>query len=377
MANLPYLTDTRFDHGARKQLGSVLKRLGASRPMVVSDAGIKAAGVLDQALEGLGGKPAVIFTDTPANPTEASVLAGLAAYRDAGADSLIAVGGGSAMDLAKAVGLLANHAGPLAQYGTAQRGTRLIGAIPPLVALPTTSGTGSEVSIGAMIVMATGEKELFVSNFLIPSVALCDPELTLGLPAGLTAATGMDAVTHCIESLLAPAINPPADAIALDGIARALGDGMLVRAVADGSDRDARWHMMMASTEGALAFVKGLGSVHALAHAAGRLESPSLHHGTLNAIFLPHVLRLNTGAADEKYARIRTAIGLPAGADLGDAIQNINDRIGVPPSLKTLGVTSAHGPDIVAYALKDLAHFTNCRPLSEAEYEGLFEAALG
>ncbi len=377
MALMQYLTECRFDHGARSQLGAVLKRLGATRPLVVTDPGIAAIGLIQTALEGLGAEPAGLFARTPANPTEASVHEALAVYRDCGADSLVAVGGGSAMDLAKAVGLLASHEGPLARLGTAQKGTRHIGPIPPLVALPTTSGTGSEVSIGAMIVMETGEKELFVSNHLIPKVALCDPELTIGLPPGLTAATGMDAVTHCIESLFAPAVHPPADAIALDGIDRALRQGMLARAVADGSDRDARWHMMMASTEGAMAFVKGLGSVHALAHAAGALKALNLHHGTLNAIYLPHVLRINRGAAPDKEERLRQVLGLGTGACLGDAIQAVNDAIGIPPSLAALGVTAAEGPAVVAGALKDLAHYTNPRPLSQGEYESLFEAALG
>jgi 4-hydroxybutyrate dehydrogenase len=378
MAVMQYLTDCRFDHGVRSQLGACLKRLGASGPLVVTDPGIAAIGLLDTALEGLGAPPAAVFKDTPANPTEQSVLAGLAAYRDSGADSLVAVGGGSAMDLAKAVGLLATHEGPLARLGTAQKGTRHIGAIPPLVALPTTSGTGSEVSIGAMIVMDTGQKELFVSSQLIPKVALCDPELTLGLPPGLTAATGMDAVTHCIESLMAPAVHPPADAIALDGIERALRQGMLARAVADGADRDARWHMMMASTEGAMAFVKGLGSVHALAHAAGAIKALNLHHGTLNAIFLPHVMRINRGAAPDKEDRLRAVLGLPAGACLGDAIQAVNDAIGIPPNLSALGVSeAAHGAAIVAGALADLAHFTNPRPLAQGDYEALVVAALG
>lgn len=376
MASLPYLTDCRFDHGARAQLGPALKRLGVTRPLVVTDPGIVAIGLLDTALEGLGMAPSAVFSATPANPTEAAVLEARALYLDSGADGIVAVGGGSAMDLAKIAGLLATHDGPLARFGAAQRGTRHIGPIPPLAAIPTTAGTGSEVSIGAIIVMETGAKELFVSNHLIPRLALCDPELTLGLPPGLTAATGMDAVTHCIESLFAPAVNPPADAIACDGVVRAIRDGMLVRAVQDGGDREARWHMMMASTEGALAFVKGLGAVHALSHAAGRLKQPSLHHGTLNAIFLPHVLRINAGVAPEKERRLREAMGLSASADLADAVAAINQRLGIPAGLAALGVTPAHGPDIVAYALADLAHLTNPKPLSQGDYEALFDAAL-
>lgn len=376
MAAIPYLTDTRFDHGALAQLPAALKKLGAQRPLVVTDKGIVAAGLLQRLLDALGTPPAAVFDATPPNPTEAATLEATALYRDSGADSLIALGGGSSMDLAKGAGLLASHEGPLARFGAAQRGSRHITAIPPLVAVPTTSGTGSEVSIGAVIVLESGIKELFVSNHLIPAVAICDPELTLGLPAGLTAATGMDAVTHCIESLLSPTINPPADAIACDGIERAVRDGMLLRAVRDGSDRDARWHMMMASMEGALAFVKGLGSVHALSHAAGRLKSPVLHHGTLNAVFLPHILRFNQGAEDAKYARLRAAMGLSASADLGDAVQDLNNSLGIPPTLSAMGLTGAHADDIVAVALTDVAHLSNPRRATAEDYHRIYEAAL-
>ena len=377
MPILQFGTTVHFDHGALKSLPGALKKAGGSRPLIVTDPGLKAAGLLDQVVEALGVAPAGVYAETPANPTEAAVRLGASAYGESGADSLIALGGGSSMDMAKAVGLMATHEGPFERYGAGQRGTRLIGKIPPLIAIPTTSGTGSEVSIGAMIILDNGFKEIFISHNLVPSAAICDPDLTIGLPSGLTAATGMDAVTHCIESILCPAVNPPADAIGLDGVERALGRGMLARAVADGADREARWNMMMASYEGALAFVKGLGSVHALSHAAGRLKEPSLHHGTLNAIFLPHVLRFNAGVADEKYARIRQAMGLGPRADLADALQSVNDRLGIPASLSLLGLTPAHADGIVENALKDLAHLTNPRPAGAEDYHRLYAAALG
>lgn len=376
MASIPYLTDTRFDHGAVSQTGKALASLGASRPLIVTDKGIIAAGLLQHVLDALEGAPAAIFDETPGNPTEAATLAALALYREAGADSLIALGGGSSMDLAKGVGILVHGEGPLARFGAAQRGSRHISKIPPLIAIPTTSGTGSEVSIGAVIVLESGIKELFVSKHLIPANAICDPDLTLGLPAGLTAATGMDAVTHCIESILSPAVNPPGDAIAADGIKRAVRDGMLLRAVQDGKDRDARWHMMMASTEGALAFVKGLGSVHALSHAAGRLKSPSLHHGTLNAIFLPHVMIFNHGARPEAEAMIRDAMGLAPSADLAEALFALNQSLGIPANLSLLGLGPEHADGIVANALADIAHLSNPRRATEADYHMLYAAAL-
>jgi len=173
------------------------------------------------------------------------------------------------------------------------------------------------------------------------------------------------------------AINPPAEGVGYDGASRALRDGWLKRAVEDGSDPEARWHMMMASYQGALAFVKGLGSVHALSHAAGRLHEKRLHHGTLNAVFLPHLLRENEGAAEAKYERLRYSMGLQPGADLGDAIERLNGDIGIPETLSAMGLEASDGPDIVEFALKDLAHNGNAKPLEQGDYERIYTAALG
>jgi alcohol dehydrogenase class IV len=318
-----------------------------------------------------------VFAETTPNPTETQTKLAAALYKESGADGIIAVGGGSSMDHAKAIGLLASHSEPLETYAAIIGGAKKIGKIPPLIAIPTTAGTGSEVSVGMVIIMENGRKETFASPNLIPVVALCDPDLTLGLPAGLTAATGMDALTHCIEAVLTPSINPPAEGIGYDGAQRAFGQGMLMRAVKDGSDAEARWHMMMASYEGALAFVKGLGGVHALSHAAGRLYQKKLHHGTLNAVFLPHILRFHHGAAEEKYIRLRQVMGLKAGADLADAIQDLNNAIGIPKNLGAMGLEASDGPGIVEYALKDLAHFGNPRPMSADDYAKVYETALG
>tara|TARA_Y100000052_G_scaffold27515_2_gene35890 strand:+ start:7333 stop:8391 length:1059 start_codon:yes stop_codon:yes gene_type:complete len=349
--------------------------LKISRPFVVTDPGIKQVGLLDKVVENIPGDYEV-FAETEANPTEKQVMEVAAQYKASGCDGIIALGGGSSMDLAKAVGLMASHEGPLEQYGATVGGGKLIKNIPPLIAIPTTAGTGSEVSVGAVVIQSNGLKQTFASPKLVPATAICDPELTLGLPAGLTAATGMDAVTHCIEAVLAPQINPPAEGIGLEGLGRAVGDGWLKKAVLDGSDKDARWNMMMASLEGALAFVKGLGAVHALSHAAGRLSDLKLHHGTLNAVFLPHVLRVNEGSAPTKYHRLRQMMNLPEGADLGDAIEELNDAIGIPKKLSDIGLSMDHGSGIVEYAMKDLAHYGNPRPLEQAEYEKIYETAL-
>jgi 4-hydroxybutyrate dehydrogenase len=377
MPVMNYLTQCIFDAGALKQLGPVAKALGITRPFIVTDPGIKAAGLLARVENALGVAPAGVFADTVANPTEVQAKRATALYRESGANGLIALGGGSSMDHAKAIGLMASHDQPIETYAAITGGAKRIGKIPPLIAIPTTAGTGSEVSVGLVLILENGRKETIVSPNLIPATAICDPDLTLGLPAFLTAATGMDAATHCIEAVLAPSINPPAEGIGLDGAHRAIGQGWLKRAVADGSDPEARWHMMMASYQGALAFVKGLGGVHALSHAAGRLPDRQLHHGTLNAVFLPHILRFHAGAADAKYARLRQAMGLKANADLGDAIAALNADIGIPADLKSLGLVAADGPGIVEYALKDLAHFGNPKPMRADDYEKVYEIALG
>lgn len=378
MPVMTFLTTCLFDHGAVQQLAKALKDNGASRPLVVTDPGVKAAGLLDTVLAALGAPPAAVFAETPANPTEAAARAGAALYKDAGADSVVALGGGSSMDNGKAIALMATHDGPYDRYGGTQRGTKLIKKLPPLIAIPTTAGTGSEVSVGFVLILENGRKETFVSPHLIPTVAICDPDLTLGLPASITAATGMDAVTHCIEAVLSPVNNPPAEAIGYDGVHRAVGDGFLKRAVADGADKAARFAMMMASYEGALAFVKGLGAVHGLSHALGRLSDLKLHHGTLNAIILPHSLAMiqSAGAAPEKFARLRFAMGLGANADVAAAVADLNAAVGIPASLSAIGVRADHLASSLEYAVSDLATATNAIKVDAGAYERLFHAAL-
>jgi alcohol dehydrogenase class IV len=374
MAQMNYLTACTFDFGALAQLPKVLKGLGVSRPFVVSDPGLKANGLVDRLLAALSEPPAGVYTETPANPTEAAATEAAKQYRACGADGIVALGGGSSMDLAKAVGLMATHEAPWEKYGGTQRGTRFVNAIPPLVAVPTTAGTGSEVSVGFVLILDNGRKETFVSPHFIPKAAICDPELTLGLPPQLTAATGMDAMTHCIEAVLSVVVHPPAEAIGLDGAERAWK--WLPVAVADGSNRDARWHMMMASFQGALAFVKGLGVVHSLSHALGRVQELKLHHGTLNAVILPHSLAMIAGHADEKFARLRRALGLAPDADLAAAITDLNKRIGLPSSLSQMGVTEAHWPAAREYAMSDIATAANATPFDAEKFDELFERAL-
>src|SRR3954466_4340265 len=259
MPLITYLTHIRFGFGTLKELPEDVAALGMKRPLVVTDKGIVAAGLVERLFEVLAGdnrRP--LFDEVPTNPTEEAALAALRLYREEACDGVIALGGGSAIDLAKAVALLATHPEPLSQYAMVEGGVaRITAAVAPLIAIPTTSGTGSEVGRGSVMNLRDGRKLGIISPNLIPKRAICDPELTLGLPPSLTAATGMDAVAHCIETFLSPLFNPPADGIALDGLRRAWAH--IERATSTPEDREARLNMMSASTQGALAFQKGLG----------------------------------------------------------------------------------------------------------------------
>jgi 4-hydroxybutyrate dehydrogenase len=375
MAVITYLTTIQFDFGAIQLVSSECARLGIRKPLVVTDRGIRASGLLDR-LQGVmdGSLGFAVYDGTPPNPTEAATLEALAAYRAAGADGVIAIGGGSSLDLGKAVALLATHPGPLVQYAAVEGGgPRITAAVAPLIAIPTTAGTGSEVGRGSVIVLADGRKLGFLSPHLLPKVAICDPELTLGLPPMLTAATGMDAMAHCIETFLSPLVNPPAEAIALDGLAKSAM--YIERATKDGNDRDARWNMMMAAMEGAMAFQKGLGAVHALSHPLGALPELKLHHGTLNAVLLPAVIRFNAPAVGDKLGRIAQAMRLAPGADVAQAITDLNARLGLPKGLQAMGVPRDALPVIAGLAPKDHCHGTNPRKPTVEEYLGLLEAA--
>jgi len=375
MALINYLTRIQFDFGAISLLADELHALGMSRPLIVTDEGVVAAGLSARVKANLPSATPV-FHDTPANPTEDAVEAAVAVYRDAGCDGLVAVGGGSSIDLAKGVALLAAHDGPLEQYAAILGGIgKITAAVAPLAAVPTTAGTGSEVGRAALITLRDGRKLAFIAPHMIPNVAICDPELTLGLPPALTAATGMDALTHCIETFLSPRDNVPADAIALDGAGRAAK--WIEAAVADGTSREARWHMMMASLEGGLTFQKGLGAVHAMSHPLGGLRDPVLHHGTLNAVILPAVLRFNAGHVGDKYARLAAAMGMPADADLAAAIESLNARLGLPASLRQMGVREDVIPRMVEGAVADHSTASNPRPVDATGYESLFAMAMG
>jgi alcohol dehydrogenase class IV len=386
MALINYLTTVQIDFGALRLLPQECARVGLRRPLLVTDAGVQAAGIVQTACDMLGALAYSVFDQTPSNPTEAAARAAAAQYRAQQCDGLIAVGGGSSMDCAKAVAIMVAHEGPLKTYATIEGGSAKITArVPPIIAVPTTSGTGSEVARGAIVIVDDGRKLGFHAWHLVPKAAICDPELTLGLPPMLTAATGMDAIAHCMETFMSAAFNPPADGIALDGLAR--GWSHIERATHNGQDRQARLQMMSASMQGAMAFQKGLGCVHSLSHSLGGLH-PRLHHGTLNALFLPAVVRFNAQAEsvqrERRLERMAYAMGLgdthlgaaDAAERIAQAIVAMNARLGLPSGLAALGVQPDSFAPTIAGAMADHCHATNPRLATAQDYWEMLEASV-
>lgn len=378
MALIYYVTQIQFDFGAIALLRQECERVGITRPLVVTDAGVKAAGVLQKALDALGGMPYAVYDQTPSNPTAEAIRAATDIYKAQGCDGLVAVGGGSAIDCAKGVAIAATHEGSLTRYATIEGGSPLItDKVAPLIAVPTTSGTGSEVARGALIIVDDHRKLGFHSWHLVPKTAICDPELTFGLPPRLTAATGMDAIAHCMETFMSTAFNPPADGIALEGLER--GWRTIERATRDGSDREARRDLMSASMQGAMAFQKGLGCVHSLSHSLGGVD-PRLHHGTLNAVFLPAVIRFNAGAPqvqkERRMERMAQAMGLASAADIPQAVRSMTERLGLPSRLGELGVQRDWFDQIIDGAMADHCHKTNPREARREDYRAMLEASM-
>ncbi|TGV06401.1 iron-containing alcohol dehydrogenase [Alcaligenaceae bacterium 429] len=377
MALINYITQVQFGFGSIKTLQEECTKLGIKHPLIVTDAGIRKAGLLEVVQQQLEA-PVAVFDQTPPNPNEAAVRAAVAHYQEHACDGIIALGGGSAIDLAKGVAVCAAHPGPLRQFAVIEGGlARITAATAPVIAVPTTAGTGSEVGRGAILILDDGRKVGVISPFVVPRVAICDPELTMGLPAGMTAATGMDAIAHCMETFMAPAFNPPADGIALDGLRRAWAH--IETATTEPSNKEARLNMMSASMQGALAFQKGLGCVHSLSHALGGIN-PSLHHGTLNAILLPAVIRFNSSVDtminEDKLARMAQAMGLSEGADVAQAVLELTARLGLPTSLSQIGVGPELFERIIEGALADHSHKTNPRDASPEDYRRMLEESL-
>ena len=372
MATINYLTRIEFDFDSTKLLPDLVKELGIKKPLIVTDPYLAESDILKKLTELIQHTGPALFPNTPQNPTEEAVESAVKIYQASGCDGVIAVGGGSSIDLAKGVALLATHDGPLEQYAVILGGlNKITSKVAPVIAIPTTAGTGSEVGRGALISLNDGRKLGFISPHLIPKIALCDPLLTISLPPRLTAATGMDALTHCIETFLSPRVNPPADAIALDGAQRAAK--WIEIAFKDGQNQEARWNMMMASLQGGLTFQKGLGAVHSMSHPLGGLKNITLHHGTLNALILPAVLRFNRDSCKEKLETLEQCLGIHSKLKLEDFISKLNLRLGLPISLSAMGVTRDMLPKMIEGAFKDHSTATNPRPLDKEDFVFLFD----
>jgi alcohol dehydrogenase class IV len=370
-------TTIHFGAGARKLVGPHLIEQGLKRPVIVTDRALAALPVLAEFKGQLRDLNVAVFDGIHGNPTCAMVMAGAAAFKAHGADCVIGFGGGAALDVAKVVGLMATHDGDVLEYVWDHPNVRpIVHELPHFVALPTTSGTGSEVGRSAVVSENdTHHKRTVFSAKILAKAVFADPELTLALPAPVTAATGMDALTHNIESYLTPAYHPLCDGIALEGLR--IGARALATAVREPGNIDARSDMMMSSMMGAIAFQKDLGSVHACAHALGAVCD--LHHGLANALMIDTVLDWNREAVPAKFAELSHAAGLQADRDGAAFIAWLRDlkaRIGITGGLAAHGVTRAQLPQLVPLAAKDFTAQTNPRLTVEADYERFFLSAM-
>ncbi len=364
-----------FGNGAISTLADHVRRAGGKRALVVCDAGVvkaEIAGKVRKHLEGAG-IGVMVFDKVDPNPVEKNVESGVAAFRSHQADIIVAVGGGSPLDVGKLVALKTTHERPLAEYDDAIGGDAYITAnVPPIITVPTTAGTGSEVGrSGVVTLAATGRKTVIFSPYLMAKAAILDPELTVSLPPRVTAATGFDALTHCVEAYLSLGDHPMADGIALAGIE--LCAKHLVRATEAGADLVARGAMLKAAMMGAVAFQKGLGVCHSLAHPLS--SEKNLHHGLANALCLPAVVDFNNAVVPERIERVRRLVDLTA-TSLSNALRSLREKLGLPNGLAAEGVTKADIPKLAEKAMEDACHRSNPRPCTREDMVKLYELSL-
>jgi 4-hydroxybutyrate dehydrogenase len=364
-----------FGAGSVRTVAEHVKRIGAGRVLVVCDVGVARVGIAERVRAWLeeGGIAAAVFADVDPNPVEKNVVDGVAAYRSHRAEAIFAVGGGSPLDAGKLIALKVTHQRPLVDYDDATGGDRLIDAsVPPIVTIPTTAGTGSEVGrSGVVTLAATGRKTVIFSPHLLARAALLDPELTRSMPARITAATGFDALTHCLEAYCSLGDHPMADAIALGGLE--LCAHSLARAVEHGDDLEARGDMMKAAMMGAVAFQKGLGVCHSLAHPLS--SEKGLHHGLANALCLPAVVDFNEPVAGARLDRVRRILDATAGS-CGDALRSLRTRLGLPQGLRAERVGDSDIPRLADKAMEDACHRGNPRPVTRDDLVALYRASL-
>jgi 4-hydroxybutyrate dehydrogenase len=355
--NIRYLTDIYFAVGAVAVLPSLLEKYAIKRPLIITDKGLVQLGMI-AALEI---ENCCMFDNVETNPTEAMAVEAAEYYISNSCDGIVAYGGGSPLDLAKCAAILVNHKLPLETFAVnTEGGLKITNQLPPLIAVPTTAGSGSEVGRAALVTLRDNRKIGIISDRLLPRASICDPELTMTMPSLLTAATGMDAVSHCVETFCSPRFNPVADAIALNGLERGISN--IVAATINGDSRS-RSEMMMCSLEGGLSFQKGLGAVHSLSHPLGGLTSKKLHHGTLNAIFLPHVLKFNFDHCTDKMKTIAARLNIADASALPSMFEKLITDLGLPTRLRTLGVTNQDLEPLAEKALNDHCTPTNPRPM--------------
>lgn len=384
ISRFSFPTGIVFGPGALGELGAEARQLGVKRPLVVTDPGVVACGLAEQILDESrrAGLSSSLFTGVDPNPVEKNVVEGLAAYRQANCDSVIGLGGGSPLDVAKAIRLMVTHSFPLEQYDDQTDGAaRIRGNLPPMIAIATTAGTGSEVGRSTVIILKSNDRKTVIfSSYLMPNVALADPQLTLGMPPKITAGTGLDALTHNVEAYLSQGYQPMCDAIALQGAKLALRN--LPRAVHHGKDLEARSNMLMAAMMGAVAFQKGLGAVHSLAHPLSSIAN--LHHGTTNGILLPHVLEFNRSSAEERMRDLAVAMEISdsrasaaeASAALIARLRELLPEVGIATTLGELGATRDMIPRLARKAMEDACHQSNPRPCTEGDMVALYGKAL-
>ncbi|MEO7391402.1 MAG: iron-containing alcohol dehydrogenase [Ramlibacter sp.] len=375
IAGFSFPTAIRFGAGARKEVARHLLDQGFKRPLIVTDKALAQLPVLAEFKSHLAGLDLAVFSGVFGNPTCSQVMDGAVAYKAHRADCVIGFGGGAALDVAKVVGIAATHEGDILEYVWDHPKVRPVDkALPYFIALPTTSGTGSEVGRSSVVSENdTHLKRVVFSPKILARVVFADPELTLGLPAHVTAATGMDALTHNIESYLSPAYHPLCDGIALEGTR--IAAAALLKAVTEPGNLQARSDMMMASMMGAIAFQKDLGAVHSCAHALGAVCD--LHHGLANALMIDTVLAWNHEAAPAKFEELAHVCKVQGGGtQFVPWLRALKARVGISGMLAEHGVKREQLPRLVEIAVADICHRTNPRPCTAADFQRLFEEAM-